>query len=906
MPHREGIEKFKYYYVGIDNLKDMATKEDRVCVLNILGSESRGVTPTSHVYSGGNVVFGTMPGRKGQVLETSIGDIPVYNNVAEGMANGHKFNTAVIYIPPAAVRDAVAEVARVNPDLRKIIIITEKISVKDARIIRAIGQLRGIDIFGGNCLGVADAYNHVRIGGALGGSAPEEGLVPGTVAIFSNSGNFTTTIAVYLISNGWGSTTSISSGKDVYIHFSAPEFINAFENDDRSKAAVMYIEPGGYYEYGLEFKKPIIACIVGRWKTRLSKAVGHAGSLAGSGDDAPAKEAWFLNFFGLSDIYTPENPVFSKKGAVVTDITHIPDAMTAVMKANGIKSDFEPKGDLSKKAWFGNNQGITLPPELDAPIVEAVHPYNEQIKAINLQVGFIPPRQNLKDTSGASVMDPVTQITKVYNVSVLDATQHPLRSNMVFSLIKEHPTEIGCQIANVGFNAFINLHNDPRLIAAEGARDAGNSPNSVIASAVSIVGPKKILSCREAVGELLRLFQHSGIDDPTNTNYDYKNKIDKADAKIFVSQEPDSKAVRMLKALSNLEGKSVFIEFIKAVAKKKGGHITKDALLAGITTTVAWSPLMKKRISVTTVKGLPWYFKIFSTIIGANVKAEHHQKNSFHGIPEDELLNDWSTSEIAFLAILGRKPEPEEISTFSLLQGLLISNGPGTISAQGAKGAVSADGPEDPDRVQINKAFVGFLTHTGFAHGGNGYEAIAFLLEQFKDSGLKDPSDKNHGLDLAGIANKYALRYKDYKSEQKSTGNLAYKKIPCINHPVFKGKPINIDPREDYVRKLFEEKKSYNIFLDFYHALVEALHKNGVSPNVYCVNIDAVIAVILLKILWEPFTKGNLKEEDLEAAAFSTFLIGRMMGSAAEIDDHINRGRNMDTRTPASKCFFVN
>jgi hypothetical protein len=30
-----------------------------------------------------------------------------------------------------------------------------------------------------------------------------------------------------------------------------------------------------------------------------------------------------------------------------------------------------------------------------------------------------------------------------------------------------------------------------------------------------------------------------------------------------------------------------------------------------------------------------------------------------------------------------------------------------------------------------------------------------------------------------------------------------------------------------------------------------------------------------------------------------------MLGCAAEIDDHLNRGRDMDTRTPASKCRFV-
>ena len=45
--------------------------------------------------------------------------------------------------------------------------------------------------------------------------------------------------------------------------------------------------------------------------------------------------------------------------------------------------------------------------------------------------------------------------------------------------------------------------------------------------------------------------------------------------------------------------------------------------------------------------------------------------------------------------------------------------------------------------------------------------------------------------------------------------------------------------------------------------------------------------------------------EALETAAFNLFLYARMLGCAAEIDDHLNRGRDMDTRTAASKCRFV-
>jgi len=65
---------------------------------------------------------------------TPAGDIPVFNNVREGLAAGHRFNCGVVYLPPSAARDGVAELIRVNPDLRKVFIITEKIAVHDARM----------------------------------------------------------------------------------------------------------------------------------------------------------------------------------------------------------------------------------------------------------------------------------------------------------------------------------------------------------------------------------------------------------------------------------------------------------------------------------------------------------------------------------------------------------------------------------------------------------------------------------------------------------------------------------------------------------------------------------------------------------------------------------------------------
>lgn len=898
--HKEGVKGFPYY-VGVDSLSEIATKEDRVCVLNIVGGESRTVTPTSHAFSGGNVVFGTSPGRSGQVLKTPAGDIPVYNSVKEGRAAGHRFNTAVIYLPPAGVKDGVAEVVRQNPDLKKVIILTEKVSVKDARIVRAICQTNGVDVFGGNCLGVADAWNHVRIGGALGGSNPEESLIKGSVAIFSNSGNFTTTIAVYLATSGWGTTTSVSSGKDVYIHYGPAEFVHAFHNDDRSKAAVMYIEPGGYYEHGLEFKKPVVACIVGRWKAKLTKACGHAGSLAGSGDNAIAKEQWFMDYFGVDQIYSPENPVFSKKGAVVTNIAHIPEALTKVMEANGVKPDFEPKGSLSLKCWMGNNQGLDIPKELDVPIVEAVEPYNEQIEAINRQVGAQFPRQTMKDTSGASMMDPKTQVTKVHKTSILDASRKSLEENLVFSLMKEYPNESCAKLANLAFNSFVNMDGDVALAAADAAREAENSPNTVLSSAISIVGKGRAKRSMAAIDLMTEIFQHEKIEDPFSS-FDISGKVSSLTADQRTILTEGDAAGKLLDRAKAIAGNSIFIGFVDEAA---GGNPSKDAVLAAIWATIGWSGLMRKKISKLTMGSLPWYSLIFSAFVGASVPAGKHAADSFCGIKNDELIDGWSFTETAFLALIGKRPTADELFEFSVLLGLIISNGPGTISAQGAKGGVSADGPQDPERVQINKAFVGFLTHTGFAHGGNGYEAVAFLIDQFRDAGLKDPAEKSHGIDLRAIADKYAREYAAYKKREKAAGNIDYAKIPCINHPVFKGQPVNYDPREQFVSELFEEKGIYNVFLDFYHNLVQALFGAKVTRNVYCVNVDAVIAVILLKMIWDLYREGRISDAEVESAAFTTFLFGRMIGTAMEVDDHTNRGRNMDTRTPASKCQYV-
>jgi len=528
-------------------------------------------------------------------------------------------------------------------------------------------------------------------------------------------------------------------------------------------------------------------------------------------------------------------------------------------------------------------------------------PYDEQIAELLKHVGAIFPRQPMKDCSGSSVMDPKTQVTKVNNISILDTAKQPLESNLCMALVRELNDDNDNALFNIAIAARVNLHGEAMLAAADAAREAGNAPNTVISAAVALLGPKRVDGARNAADTLTELFAYSGLP----TGDDEQAKITPATASpeqlaALLGKAPDAQAEAMLKAFDKRKGKSVFVRYLRSLK----GHPTADAVIAALTTTIAWEPLIRKRISRLTVRNLPWYANLFSAIIGAAAEGKHHQPGKFCGISTEEMLESWTATQMAYLSLLGEKPTPSNLFPFQVMLGLIISNGVGTISAQGCKGAVSADGPESPERVQINKGMIGFLTHTGFAHGGNGYEGIQFLIESFKNTSLADASAANPGIDLKAMATEFALAFNKEKKAGKALG-LPVRNIPGVNHPVFKGHLVNKDPREVYIASLFEERGEKNIFHDYYRTLVQALFDNGVTANVFCVNIDAIIAAMLLKLLWARYRKGEFSESSMEMAAFTAFLFGRMAGCAGEIDDHINRGRNMDTRTPASQCSHV-
>ena len=526
--------------------------------------ESSKVSPISHEYSGGNIVAGVQYGRPGQ-LETKLGTIPVFGGVKEVCKN-YNFDTGVIYLPPTAVYFAVAELLDNNKSLKTIVIITEKISVKDSRMVRALCQHEKVDVVGANSLGIANAWDRVRVGGALGGSHPAESLKKGSIAIHSNSGNFCTTISEYLKTAGFGLTTVVSSGKDIYVHFALPEFLYCAENDPRTKAVVLYIEPGGYYEKQaldwirekkFKFTKPIVACITGRWKKDITRACGHAGAIGGSGDDAIVKEEWFDSYFGM-EAYNPDKAKVSKKGIRVTSIQYIPEALKLVMRKHGISPDFQPIGDLSLKPWFANDVGLKLPKKLSIPVVKAIKPYCDEIEVVNRQIGANYLRDSMRNKSGASKMDRKTQITELHGRSILDLTRYSFEANIFFALTKTTLKKEQQKLLNIILNYFIALNSNLLPVVTLG-KDNNCTPNAYLASVIALLGNNaKFKTFKDITSKLISSFAENVESDVNATNYDANGAAKKLISILGTKkQNKENEVVSLLfKELNGLKNKN--------------------------------------------------------------------------------------------------------------------------------------------------------------------------------------------------------------------------------------------------------------------------------------------------------------------------------------------------------------
>jgi hypothetical protein len=247
-------------------------------------------------------------------------------------------------------------------------------------------------------------------------------------------------------------------------------------------------------------------------------------------------------------------------------------------------------------------------------------------------------------------------VTSVHGHSVLDLAVQPLEANFALPLVHEIATENDRAMLDVAVAAEMNLIGDTALIAAEAAREAGNSPNTVMAAAAAIIGPRRVeraLACSRA---LIDLFAHSGLADSRDEAFDFtRMKVDARTRALFLStseEAADPRPEAMLKAVHQRGGRSLFLAFLENL----GGRPSRDAILAAIATTIAWGPLMRKRISRLTAEMLPWYLRLYGVMIGASIPAKYHQHGSLWGISREERFGRWTMADFLFLALTGKKP----------------------------------------------------------------------------------------------------------------------------------------------------------------------------------------------------------------------------------------------------------
>jgi hypothetical protein len=278
--------------------------------------------------------------------------------------------------------------------------------------------------------------------------------------------------------------------------------------------------------------------------------------------------------------------------------------------------------------------------------------------------------------------------------------------------------------------------------------------------------------------------------------------------------------------------------------------------------------------------------------------ASHASSNDgrlprLYGLPLTELMKGRSFAACLILywtGALPREPLEERLVEMTLIASL--TNGPGTISAQGAK--LSASAGNSP-----NAAMIGTLACTGSVHGGNGAAAVEFLLHCFARVDLSDPYAPFDGVEA--LAARAAAEFKKRKAAAKEAGQ-DYERIPCLGHPVFRDEAVNYDPRERVIYGFVHDSGKSNVFLEFYHALARALKANGSTANVLAVNVDAAVACVWLAICWHRLHEKQMTLRRARDIPFIAFALGRAAGGAGEYLDHQDFGAEMDMRLPVSEC----
>jgi succinyl-CoA synthetase alpha subunit len=253
------------------NLGIIIDKSTRAIVQGITGTQGSFHTKLMLEY-GTKIVAGITPGKGG----AEVHGVPIYDTVEEAQQKSSA-DASIIFVPAAFAADAALEA--LENGIKKVVIITEHIPIKDAVGLMAIAKQAKATIVGPNTPGI------VTPGECKLGIMPAHIFKSGGVGMVSRSGTLTYEIAAGLTRNNHGQSTCLGLGGDPITGLNFIDTLKMFASDHQTKAVVLIGEIGGNLEElaakyiaDQKYPKPVVAFIAGR-SAPSGKRMGHAGAI---------------------------------------------------------------------------------------------------------------------------------------------------------------------------------------------------------------------------------------------------------------------------------------------------------------------------------------------------------------------------------------------------------------------------------------------------------------------------------------------------------------------------------------------------------------------------------------------------------------------------------------------------
>ena len=271
----------------------LVTPETKFIVQGITGGFGGRHAQLSLDY-GSKLVAGVTPGKGGQ---TFAGTVPIFDSVAEAVAETGATASA-IFVPPPFAADAVLE--GMDAGLELVVAITEGIPVRDMISVKKSLETSKTKLIGPNCPGiVTPGTGENSHGGCRIGISPGYIHKAGNIGVISRSGTLTYEAVWQITSAGYGQSTCVGIGGDPVPGMTHLDVLKLFNEDSDTKGIIMIGEIGGTAEEEAaawakeNCSKPIAGFIAGA-TAPPGRRMGHAGAIVSGGKGtAEAKKAAF-------------------------------------------------------------------------------------------------------------------------------------------------------------------------------------------------------------------------------------------------------------------------------------------------------------------------------------------------------------------------------------------------------------------------------------------------------------------------------------------------------------------------------------------------------------------------------------------------------------------------------------